>query len=228
MSPDVSRCHDGLSCLSSWRGRNTWMTHRRRAALSLLWSWKSPVCCVSSEAGCSMPGLCAATRTGTRGLSAVTGAWARPVSCVRLGWRQEPSLWWLVSDQSASIVTRDRDILLLLLKPVKTTVTQSHNHNWSSENTRERRRSNDLLLSFAVLIFLQVKWPAISEVTNEEEWDRPVTFDKVQCSQLSFWQPNLLNSMYVDSENKEGQTRVLKFVHMKWRLLMRKCSFYVT
>ena len=50
-----------------------------------------------------------------------------------------PSLWWLVSDQSARIVTREdiRQCQTSSQASVITAVTpvMSHNHNWSSENT---------------------------------------------------------------------------------------------
>ena len=168
---DGSRClqmSGGCLCLSSWRGRNARMTHQASASL---WSWKSPVCCVvtrSLKPGCIAPPVLG-TRTGTRGLSAAAGPervqWAPRVS---RGWRQELSLWWLVSDQSARIVTREtsssphdnHDI------PVITAVTTGP--------VKTRAQGGARVMACCcqpALIFLQVKWPVISE-SDKCEWDQ--------------------------------------------------------
>ena len=166
MVPDASRCQGGCLCLSSWRGRNARMTHQASASL---WSWKSPVCCVvtgSLKPGCIAPPVLG-TRTGTRGLSAAAGPervqWAPRVS---RGWRQEPSLWWLVSDQSARIVTRD------ILQSSWHTCHHSC-HNWTSEHTGTGKSRAGVMACCChpALIFLQVKWPVISE-SDKCEWDQ--------------------------------------------------------
>ena len=132
MSPDVTMVW--VVCLRDVGVTLGWLTGGELLYLSEAGKVQFVVSLLKLAAPCQ---ACAPrTRTGTRGLSAVTGAWARPVSSVRLGWRQEPSLWWLVSDQSASIVTRD--ILLLLLKPVKTPVT-CHTIITGAVKTPERR-----------------------------------------------------------------------------------------
>ena len=85
MSPDVRMA--AVSGLSSWRGRNTWMTHPgpglpgELRSLSLKLEKSSLLSVVSPVRDLWSAVL--GTRTGTRGLRAAARAWARPVSSVR-------------------------------------------------------------------------------------------------------------------------------------------------
>lgn len=173
MSPDVGAVSVCLRDVGVTLG---WLTAGPSPPLSseagkvqFVVSWRGLVCSGPEPARAvwaRQPGLSASSELRAPGLE--TGA---------------PSLWWLVSDQSAGIVTRGRHQTSSRASYLSSQLSRchapvmSHNHNWSSENT-SRGGVMACYCHRPVLIFLQVKWPAISGVTNASEtsdiWQGPV------------------------------------------------------